>query len=267
MQGALLIIGRTAKGQACGPVTLHDFVQLPHQTGFANARLAAEQHHLPVPFLDLGPASLQQPYLLRPPYQGCQATRDGRFEATRRRAGPQDLVDRQGLVQPFERGGAQCLTSEQTLHELLRGSADDHRVGGGQALQPGGQVGRLAQRQALGPVAATHLAHHHQPGMDAHPHSQAYAMVAHQVRVPGADGLDNPQAGMHGPRGIVFMRLRIAKIHQQPVTEILRNMSGKALDDCRTGGLVGVDDLAQVFRVEPPSQRVESARSQNSTVS
>ena len=58
VQGALLMIGRAAKGQACGPVALHDVVQLPHQARFANARLAAEQHHLPVPFLDLGPAPL-----------------------------------------------------------------------------------------------------------------------------------------------------------------------------------------------------------------
>ena len=111
------------------------------------------------------------------------------------------------------------------------------------------QIG-LCPGQALGPVAAAHLAHHHQPGMDAHAHRQAHAMVSHQGRVQDTDGLDNSQAGVHGPRGIVFMRLRIAKIHQQSIAEILRNMPGKALDNCRADGLVGADDLVQIFRVE-----------------
>ena len=52
------MIGRTAKGQACSPITLHHFVHFSHQARFANAGLAAEEHHLPVPFLDLGPAPL-----------------------------------------------------------------------------------------------------------------------------------------------------------------------------------------------------------------
>jgi hypothetical protein len=55
---------------------------------------------------------------------------------------------------------------------------------------------------------------------------------------------------MHGPYGIVFMRLRIAKVHQEPVTEVLGDMAGKTLDDHRAGGLIGPNDLPQVFGVE-----------------
>src|SRR5215471_1633366 len=46
------------------------------------------------------------------------------------------------------------------------------------------------------------------------------------------------------------MRLRIAKVDQQPITQILRNVAVKALDHLRTGGLIGLDYLPQVFWVE-----------------
>jgi hypothetical protein len=50
------------------------------------------------------------------------------------------------------------------------------------------------------------------------------------------------------------MRLRIAKVDQQAIAQILGDMPGKALDDVHTGGLVGADDFAQVFGVELPRQ-------------
>ena len=59
--------------------------------------------------------------------------------------------------------------------------------------------------------------------MDAYAHGQTYAVVAHQVCVQGADGLNNAQAGVHGPLGIVFMRLRIAKV---PLQQRVRNAEG-----------------------------------------
>ena len=46
------------------------------------------------------------------------------------------------------------------------------------------------------------------------------------------------------------MRLRIAKIDQQAIAEILRDMPRKVLDDLGTGGLVGAHHLPQIFRIE-----------------
>ena len=63
------------------------------------------------------------------------------------------------------------------------------------------------------------------------------------------------------------MRLRIAKVDEQAIAQILGNMPVKALDDGRAGGLIGAHHLAEVFRVELPGEAVESTRSQNSTVS
>jgi hypothetical protein len=44
--------------------------------------------------------------------------------------------------------------------------------------------------------------------------------------------------------------LRITKVDQQAIAEILGNVSLKALDDRGTGGLIGSDDLPVVFRVK-----------------
>src|SRR5712691_4277652 len=46
------------------------------------------------------------------------------------------------------------------------------------------------------------------------------------------------------------MRLRIAKLHEPAITEILGNMALEALDDRSAGLLVGPHDLTQVFGIE-----------------
>ena len=50
------------------------------------------------------------------------------------------------------------------------------------------------------------------------------------------------------------MRLRIAKVDQQAIAQVLRNVPVKALDHVGTGRLVGAHHLAEVFRVELPGQ-------------
>jgi hypothetical protein len=63
-------------------------------------------------------------------------------------------------------------------------------------------------------------------------------------------GLENAQAGAHGTLCIILMRLRIAEVDEQPIAQILRHMPAKALDHCHTGGLIGAEDLAEIFGVE-----------------
>src|SRR5262249_19514597 len=46
------------------------------------------------------------------------------------------------------------------------------------------------------------------------------------------------------------MRQRVAKIHEEPITEILRDMALIAGDDLGAGLLIGPYHLTQVFRVE-----------------
>ena len=103
--------------------------------------------------------------------------------------------------------------------------------------------------------------------MDADPHGQAHTVVTRQGRVQRAHRLDHAQAGAHGPLGVVFMGLRIAKVHQQPITEILRDIPLKALDHGGAGLLIRRTMSRQSSGSSCRARRVESTRSQNSTVS
>ena len=50
------------------------------------------------------------------------------------------------------------------------------------------------------------------------------------------------------------MGLGIAEVHQQAIAEVLGNVAVKALDDLGTGGLIGPDHGAEVFRIESTRQ-------------
>ena len=61
---------------------------------------------------------------------------------------------------------------------------------------------------------------------------------------------EDTKASAYSPLHIIFMGLRIAKIDEEAVTEILGDMPVKALDHRCARGLVGAHDLPQVFGVE-----------------
>jgi hypothetical protein len=86
--------------------------------------------------------------------------------------------------------------------------------------------------------------------MDADAHGEPYALSAFQARVQRPHGVEDAQTSPDGPLSIIFMGLRIAKVYQQTITQILGNMPSKALDHLDTGRLIGQDNLTQVFRVE-----------------
>src|SRR5262249_12450272 len=102
--------------------------------------------------------------------------------------------------------------------------------------------------------AAADLAHHDEPGMDAEAHGDTRAVMRLQVRVEGVHSPKNPEASPYGSLGIVLMRLRKAKVDEQAITEILRNVSVKTLDDLRARGMVGAHHRPQVLGIELTSE-------------
>ena len=91
--------------------------------------------------------------------------------------------------------------------------------------------------------------------MDTHADRQADRVLLRQPFMQPAEGFDHPKTSTHRPLGIVFVCPGIAKVHQQPIAKVLGDMAVKALDHLRTGGVIGLDDLAQVFQVELSSER------------
>ena len=90
--------------------------------------------------------------------------------------------------------------------------------------------------------------------MDAHAHGQPHASFLLQPGIQEPYGLQDTQSGPPGALGIVFVCLGIAKVHQQAVAQILRNIPVKALDHRGAGLLVVPHDVAPVFRIALPGE-------------
>ena len=225
-----------------------------HQAGFANARLAAEQHHLPHPCCGLVPAPLQESHFFVPTYQWCQASRRDDVEPGLRSTLLQDLIDLERLGQAFERLRPERLTHKIAVDQVGGRRADHDRIRGRQALESCRNVRRLPQGELLLPPATADLTDDHQPGVDAEPHGQAHPVLSLQARIQRPQGLDHPEPAADGPLDLVFMGLGIAEVHQQAIAEVLGNVAVKALDDLGTGGLIGPYHGAEVFRIESTRQ-------------
>ena len=254
IEGAVGMVRGTVQRQARRALSHHTLGQRAHQARFANPRLAAEQHHLAQTVAGLGPALQQQRHLRLPAHQGGEPAGGGHVQATLRGAFPHHLGDPHRRVNALERMHPPVLADKVPLHQASGGLTEHHRIRLCQALQAGGQVRRVAQGQAFAPVATADVAHHHRPGMDTQAHGQVHPLVLDQPRVQHRHGLYNAQSGAHGALRIVFVGLRIAKVDEQAVAQILRDRPGKALDDGGAGGVVGTQHLAQVFGIELPGE-------------
>ena len=62
--------------------------------------------------------------------------------------------------------------------------------------------------------------------------------------------VDDAKACSDGSKCIVFVRVRVPEVDQQAVAKVLCDLPVEALDDLGAGGLVGLHDLVQIFRVE-----------------
>ena len=181
--------------------------------------------------------------------RGCR-----HLQATPGHSLAQHPIYRHRRVHPLERLRAQLLTPHIAIDQAPGGGADHHRIGFRQPLQPCRQIRRVPEGQAFVPSPTAHLPHDHQTGVNAHPHGQPSAGIVHQAARERRYGCDQRQSGAHGTLGVVLMRLGIAKIDQQPIPEVLRNMAVKALDDRGASVLVGAHQRTVVLRVELPGQ-------------
>ena len=92
---------------------------------------------------------------------------------------------RTGSREALERLGAQVAEREQAAQEAARGLGDDDLPGSADRLQPGGEVGRLADhRLFLRGALADQVAHDDQPGRDPDPGGQRLAVAVRSAAPP-----------------------------------------------------------------------------------
>jgi hypothetical protein len=72
-----------------------------------------------------------------------------------------------------------------------------------------------------------------------------------QTAIEFTHGIEDAQPRTHGSLRIVFMRVGIAKIDQEPIAQELGNVSVKTLDNFGTRLLIGTHQVTVLFRVEP----------------
>src|SRR5262249_2380628 len=87
-------------------------------------------------------------------------------------------------------------------------------------------------------------------GVDADADGDPRPIPRGELGIAGLHGRHHPQPGPPGPLGVVFVGLGIAKVHEEAIAEILRNVPLQALDHCSASTLVGAHDLPQVFGIE-----------------
>jgi len=68
--------------------------------------------------------------------------------------------------------------------------------------------------------------------------------------MPVVQRSEDTKASAYSPMRIIFMGLRIAKIHEEPIPKELGDVPVIAVNHLRTGGLIGTDHVPILFGVE-----------------
>jgi hypothetical protein len=80
------------------------------------------------------------------------------------------------------------------------------------------------------------------------------AFVLLETSMQGSHGIENTEPSTDSPVGIVFMRVGIAKVHQETIPQELSNVPVIASNYLSTGGLIRTDYLSVLFWVELAGQ-------------
>jgi hypothetical protein len=141
--------------------------------------------------------------------------------------------------------------------------ADDDAVRFRQGLKTSGEVRRLPDHGLLlRGTLADGVAGQRQAGGDPDPRRDRCA-VRHR---PCGHGLDDRQPCAYRTLGIVLMGGRPAKVGEDPVAKILRDLPSEPRDASGDGRLVGMEDIAHVLGIQTLAERggADEVREQHS---
>src|SRR5215470_12662796 len=225
------------------------------QTRLADPRLATQEHHLSLPVFDLEPPFEQELHLLFAAHERREASADSHVEATLGFTSVQDAKHPRRRRDALERMQAEVLTGEPSLHEVVRGGTDHHRIVVGEGLQSCCYIRRFPEREPFGPTAIAHRTDDDIASVNSDAGGKTDPALLRQALAQPADGLHHSEGGVDRPLAIVFVRVGKAKIDEQSVAQILRDIPFEELDDLSAGRLVGPHHVAQVFGVQVYSER------------
>src|SRR5262249_42887457 len=133
------------------------------------------------------------------------------------RGWPQYLPSLHRLRKSLKLAFAKIAILKQVSNEALSALRDDDRIGHGQGLKSGRQIGSFANgaffRLSAG---ADNLTGYHGSGGYTNAHLELLAMG-----IEFGHGIDDGEGGTNGALCIVFMRLRVTEEDKRPITQIL----------------------------------------------
>ena len=154
------------------------------------------------------------------------------------------------LAEALEGVRAKVGELEQAAEQAARARRDHDAARLGQGLQAGRQIRRLAHnRLFLRRPLADQVADHHPAGGDPDPGAEL-STSGRQI----SDLSSDREASPNGALGIVLMGFGVAEIGEHAVAHELGDVALEACDLGRDGVLIGADDLAHLFGIQPRRQ-------------
>src|SRR5215471_1066824 len=175
--------------------------------------------------LDLLPPFQEQSDFRLPTDQRCESSGLSHVKATGDTTLTQDLVYGDRLSNTSECLFAQVLAGKIALDQTIGRTTDHKRIGCSQPLHSRRDVGGFSEGKLLLSPSTAHFTDHHQPGMDAHAESELDTVSLLQILIQVSHGSEDTQPSPDGSLSIIFMCLRIAKVHQETIPQQLSNMS------------------------------------------
>ena len=234
----------------------------------ADARLAREQHHLPLaapwPATPAARAAARSPPRARP--AASAPPRAAPRTGSRPRSRRSTCQAWTGSAKPFSVDGAEIAVVEQPADEPARGSRDHDRVRARQG-PAGARRGSASRRRRRAPALRPSRSDRRRPPARwrCRRGPAAHARLGLEL---GRRPRPSCKPGAHRPLGVVLVRLRIAEIDEHAVAHVLGDEAVEAGDRL---GARSDDRRAMTSRRSSGSSRaasaVEPTRSQNITVS
>ena len=248
-EGRVLSVRRAAAFEPDMILAGQPLTELVDEARLADPGLASDVHDLPAAATCARPGRVEHGELV-------PAADEPRSAAVRRlrRAillGTDDPQELERLGDAFDVRVPQRVDREHALDESQRGARDRDASGLGEALATRRDVHDVAQGERIATMTAAHLLHHDLAGMDPDPHRQALRDLIVELR----NVLQQGQAGVHRHLGRALVRLRVPEVHDQPVAEVLRDVTAELLDGPLTRCLVAPHQPAEVLRVEARGER------------
>ena len=129
VQGTVLVIGGAAKHDPRRALADHPLAHCLHQAGFANTRLAAQEHYLAHTVIALRPAFQEQRHFCIAADKRREARGTHHVQTTLGRTIPQDPIYLHRCTQSFESMCSQILIEKISPDEPEGRGTDDDRSG------------------------------------------------------------------------------------------------------------------------------------------